>query len=127
MAMISGQLVTAFRQATPSERVFFSLPKPGVAYSDDRTAGSLFLRGRYLHVVLQDHSSFIQADTGGGETKDIRDTKGMKLWVAGPAQAAQSDSIRTLQPSSMPVLRFNGTRKARRRVANLSGIQRNTC
>ena len=88
MAMISGQLVTAFRQATPSERVFFSLPKPGVAYSDDRTAGSLFLRGRYLHVVLQDHSSFIQADTGGGETKDIRDTKGMKLWVAGPAQAA---------------------------------------
>lgn len=88
IAAISRQLVTAFQQATPAERVFFSLPHSGVAYSEDRTAGSLFLRGRYLHIVLRDHSSFIQADTGGGETKDIRDTKGMKLWVAGPAQAA---------------------------------------
>lgn len=88
LAMISGQLATALRQATPTERVFFSLPKPDVAYSEDRTAGSLFLRGRYLHMVLQDHSSFIQADTGGGELKDLRDSKGMKLWVAGPAQAA---------------------------------------
>lgn len=88
LAMISGQLATALHQATPTERVFFSLPKPDVAYSEDRTAGALFLRGRYLHLVLQDHSSFIQADTGGGELKDIRDTKGMKLGVAGTAQAA---------------------------------------
>lgn len=88
LAVISGQLTKAFHQAQPSERVFFSLPKPDVVYSEDRTAGSLFFRGRYLHVVVQDHSSFIQADSGGGDVKDIRDTKGMKLWVAGPAQAA---------------------------------------
>ena len=88
LSMISGQLAAAFRQASPSERVFFSLPKPDVRYSEDRTAGSLFLRGRYLHVILHDHSAFIQADTGGGELKDIRDTKGMKLVIAAPAQAA---------------------------------------
>lgn len=88
LVMISGQLATALRQATPTERVFFSLPKPDVSYSEDRTTGSLFLRGRYLHVIVQDHSSFIQADTGGGELKDLRDTKGMKLQVAGFAQAA---------------------------------------
>lgn len=100
LAMISGQLAGAFRQVKPSERVFFSLPKPDVPYSEDRTAGSLFLRGRYLHLVLQDHSSFIQADTGGGELKDIRDTKGMKLWVAGPAQAATVPDLE--EPSWTP-------------------------
>jgi len=68
--------------------VFFSLPKPDVSYSEDRTEGSLFLRGRYLHVVVTDHVSVIRADTGGGDPKDIRDTKGMKLWVSWPAQAA---------------------------------------
>lgn len=88
LAMVSGKLVAAFRQATPTERIFFSLPKPDVAYSEDRTVGALFMRGRYLHVVVQDHAAFIQADTGGGELKDLRDTKGMKLSVAGPAQAA---------------------------------------
>lgn len=88
LGTISGYLAAAFREAKPTERVFFSLPKPEVAYSEDRTEGSLFLRGRYLHVVVRDHSSFIQADTGGGDVKDLRDTKGMKLWVAGPAQAA---------------------------------------
>jgi hypothetical protein len=87
-AMIAPAVTSAFREAKSTERVFFSLPKPEVAYSEDRTEGSLFLRGRYLHVVVTDHSSFIQADTGGGEVKDIRDTKGMKLWVARPAQAA---------------------------------------
>ena len=59
-----------------------------MTYSEDRTVGFLFFRGRYLHVVLTDHSSFIRTDTGGGEYKDIRDTKGMKLWVAGMARAA---------------------------------------
>lgn len=85
---ISPHLANAFHQAAPTERVFFSLPKPDVSYSEDRTEGSLFLRGRYLHVVVTDHSSVIRADTGGGDPKDIRDTKGMKLWAAGPAQAA---------------------------------------
>ena len=88
LSLIAPSLAMAFHEAKPTERVFFSLPKPEVSYSEDRTEGSLFLRGRYLHVVVTDHSSFIQADTGGGEVKDIRDTKGMKLWVAGPAQAA---------------------------------------
>lgn len=88
LAAVSEQLASALRQATPTERIFFSLPKPDVAYSEDRTVGSIFLRGRYLHLVLQDHSAFIQADTGGGELKDLRDSKGMKLWVAAPAQVA---------------------------------------
>lgn len=86
LSVISGPLVTAFREAKPTERVSFSLPKPDVTYSEDRTVGFLFFRGRYLHVVLTDHSSFIRTDTSGG--KDIRDTKGMKLWATGPARAA---------------------------------------
>ena len=36
----------------------------------------------------RDHYAFLKADTGGGEKRDPRDTKGMKLWVVGPAQAA---------------------------------------
>lgn len=88
LPVVSQHLAEAFRQASPAERVFFSLPKGGPAYSEDRTAGALFIRGRYVHLVLHDHSAFIQADTGGGEPKDIRDTKGMKLWVASPARAA---------------------------------------
>ncbi len=88
LSIISGHLATAFREAKPTERVFFSLPKPEAIYSEDRTVGALFFRGRYLHVVVTDHSSFIRTDTGGGEYRDIRDTKGMKLWVAGPAHAA---------------------------------------
>jgi hypothetical protein len=84
----AGYLADAFRQAGPSERVFFSFPKPGVHYSEDRTTGALFLRDRYLHVVVTDHSSIIQADTAGGDAKDIRDTKGMKLWIAKPAVEA---------------------------------------
>ena len=91
LSVISGPLVTAFREAKPTERVSFSLPKPDVTYSEDRTVGFLFFRGRYLHVVLKDHSSFIRTDSGGGEdsaVKDLRDTKGMKLWVTRPARAA---------------------------------------
>jgi len=38
--------------------------------------------------VLSDHYGFLQADPGGGEKRDPRDTKGLKLWVVGPAQAA---------------------------------------
>ena len=78
----------AFAKAGPNERVFFSFPKPDVHYSEDRTTGALFLRGRYLHVVVTDHSSVIHADTAGGDARDIRDTKGMKLWIAKPAGEA---------------------------------------
>ena len=88
LSTIAEPLTVAFRTAEPTERVFFSLPKPEAIYSEDRTVGALFFRGRYLHVVVTDHSSFIRTDTGGGEYRDIRDTKGMKLWVAGPAHAA---------------------------------------
>ena len=85
---IAAPIASAFQQAAPSERVFFSLPKSQTTYSEERTTGALFLRGRYLHVVLTDHSAFTSADTAGGEVKDLRDTKGMKLWVAAPATAA---------------------------------------
>ena len=85
---IASPVAAAFQQATPSERVFFSLPKSQTTYSEERTTGALFLRGRYLHVVLTDHSAFTRADTAGGEVKDLRDTKGMKLWVTAPATAA---------------------------------------
>jgi hypothetical protein len=84
----SDHLSDALRQAGPTERVVFSFPKSGVKYSDDRTAGALFVRDRYLHIVVTDHSSVTRADTGGDNLKDLRDTKGMKLWVAKPAQAA---------------------------------------
>ena len=88
LANIAPHLAKALHEVKPTERVYFSLPKPDVAYSEDRTAGSFFLRGRYLHVVVNDHSAFIQADTAGGDLKDLRDTKGMALWVTSPAQAA---------------------------------------
>lgn len=89
LSVISEQFATAFREAKPTERVFFSLPKPDVTYSEDRTVGALLFRGSYLHVVVTDHSSIIRTDTGGGDYKDLRDTKNMKLWVVGPAQAAK--------------------------------------
>lgn len=85
---VSQHLAAAFRGAGPTERVFFSLVNPQAPYSDDRTAGALFLRGPYMHIVVTDHASIAAADTGGGDVKDIRDTKGMKLWVVHPAKAA---------------------------------------
>lgn len=85
---IVPHLVTALQQAGQAERVFFSLPHRGESYSEDRTEGSIFTRGRYLHVVVTDHSSIVRADTGGGDPRDLRDTKGMKLWISKPAQAA---------------------------------------
>lgn len=93
LSSIAGHLAAAFRQAKPEERIFFSLPKPEVTYSEDRTVGSMFFRGAYLHVVVTDHSSFVRTDTGGGDYKDPRDTKGMKLWVAGPTQAAMVSDL----------------------------------
>ena len=88
LSTISEHLAKALREARPDERVSFSLPKPDVTYSDERTVGFLFFRGSYLHVVVTDHSSIIRTDTGGGEYRDSRDTKGMNLSVGGPIQAA---------------------------------------
>jgi hypothetical protein len=88
LQIFAGPVAEALREAGPTERVFFSFPKPDVTYSEDRTAGALFLRGPYLHLVLTDHSSVVHADTGGGDVKDIRDTKGMKLWLDKPAVEA---------------------------------------
>ena len=84
----ASPITDALKEAGPTERVFFSFPKPGESYSEDRTAGALFLRGRYLHIVVTDHSSVLRADTGGDNLRDVRDTKGMKLWIARPAEAA---------------------------------------
>ncbi len=84
----SSPFADALKTVEPTERVFFSFPKPGGRYSEDRTAGALFLRGRYLHIVVTDHNSVLRADTGGDNLRDLRDTKGMKLWIARPAEPA---------------------------------------
>ncbi len=86
--LLAEPLAAAFKQATPRERVFFSIQNPNATYDTDRTSGSLFFRDDYLHVILTDHYSFLKADPGGGEKRDLRDTKGMKLWVVGRAWAA---------------------------------------
>lgn len=85
---VSQPLAEAFRGAGPTERVFFTLVNRQAPYRDDQTAGALFLRGPYMHIVVTDHMSVLTADTGGGDQKDIRDSKGMKLWVVHPAKAA---------------------------------------
>ena len=85
---LAEPLAAAFHEATPRERVFFAIQNPTAPYDTDRTSGSLFFRDDYLHVVLTDHYTFLQADPGGDEKRDPRDTKGMKLWVAGSVGAA---------------------------------------
>jgi len=85
---LAEPLAAAFHEATPRERVFFAIQNPDAPYETDRTSGSLFFRDDYLHVVLTDHYAFLQADPGGGEKRDPRDTKGMKLWVVESARAA---------------------------------------
>ena len=85
---LAEPLAAAFHEVTPRERVFFAIQNPTASYESDRTSGSVFFRDDYLHVVLTDHYSLLQADPGGGEKRDPRDTKGMKLWVVRPAQAA---------------------------------------
>lgn len=86
--LLAEPLAAAFKQATPRERVFFSIQNPNATYDTDRTSGSLFFRDDYFHVILTDHYAFLKADPGGGEKRDLRDTKGMKLWVVGPTRAA---------------------------------------
>ena len=88
LVALAGPLAAAFHEATPRERVFFAINNPTAPFETDRTSGSLFFRDDYLHVVLTDHYAFLQADPGGGEKRDPRDTKGMKLWVVRPARAA---------------------------------------
>ncbi len=88
LVLLAEPLAAAFHEATPRERVFFAIQNLAASYDTDRTSGSLFFRDDYLHVILTDHYAFLKADPGGGETRDLRDTKGMKLWVVGPAQAA---------------------------------------
>ena len=100
LSTISGPLASAFRAVNQNERVSFSLPKPDVTYSDDRTVGFLFFRGSYLHVIVTDHSSIIRTDTGGGEVRDIRDTKGMKLSVTSSIKMAIVPDLE--QPRWMP-------------------------
>jgi hypothetical protein len=87
-AELAEPLAAAFHAATPRERVFFAIQNPDAPYDTDRTSGSLFFRDDYLHVVLTDHYAFLQADPGGGEKRDPRDTKGMKLWLIRSAPAA---------------------------------------
>ncbi|WP_447986758.1 hypothetical protein [Nitrospira sp. Nam74] len=88
--IIAAPIAQAFQQAAPKERVFFSIPgnRPPYPSEKEKTAGALFFRDQYLHMVLTDHYAFTPADPGGGEERDPRDTKGMKLWVAAPARAA---------------------------------------
>ena len=89
LALMAEPLAAAFHKANPDERVFFSIQDPNAPYRTDRTAGSLFFRDDYLHVVLTDHYAFLKADPGGDETRDPRDTKGMKLLVATPVHATK--------------------------------------
>jgi hypothetical protein len=87
LVLLAEPLATAFHEATPGERVFFVIQNLDALYETDRTSGSLFFRDEYLHVVLTDHYAFLQADPGGGEKRDPRDTKGMTLSVVGAAGA----------------------------------------
>ncbi len=80
-------IAVAFQKAGPGERVFFSIASKTSPYGD-ATAGSLFLRDGYLHLVVTDHKAIARADTAGGDEKDPLDTKGMKLWIPAPYKAA---------------------------------------
>lgn len=88
--VITEPIAHAFELAGPNERVFFSIPgnKPAYPYQKEKTVGALFFRDHYLHMVLTNHYAFPPTDPGGGEERDPRDTKGMKLWVGAPARPA---------------------------------------
>jgi hypothetical protein len=62
-------LATAFREATPKERVFFVIHNPTAPYETDRTSGSLFFRDDYLHVVLTDHYAFYRPIQEGARSE----------------------------------------------------------
>lgn len=96
--LIASPIAEAFQQATPSDRIFFSLPNLRARYQKERTEGALFFRDPNLFILLKDHSAFTRTDTGGGEDeRDPRDHQAMHLSVASPVQAvklAQEDSPR---------------------------------
>lgn len=95
LPLIATPLSSAFGQAGPQDRIFFSVPNLNAPYEPERTAGALFLRGPHLHLLLTDHTAFPRTDTAGGEDdRDIRDTKGMKLWVPPAIQAPQTATPR---------------------------------
>ncbi|MFO0768284.1 MAG: hypothetical protein U0231_16200 [Nitrospiraceae bacterium] len=50
----------------------------------------MFIRDGVLHFILVDHYIFQQADPGGGERRDPRDTKGGYFDRAASVQAAFS-------------------------------------
>lgn len=85
---LAGPIARAFGVAGPQERVFFQLANVAKPYERDRTAGSLFVRGPYLHVIVTDHYELFSADPGGGEERDPRDMKGMTLSWAEPLHPA---------------------------------------
>ncbi|GIW54391.1 MAG: hypothetical protein KatS3mg082_0795 [Nitrospiraceae bacterium] len=93
---LAGPIARAFGVAGPQERVFFQLANVAKPYERDRTAGSLFVRGPYLHVIVTDHYKLFRADPGGGEERDPRDMKGMTLSWAEPLHPA------TLLPHEEP-------------------------
>ena len=90
LGLIAAPIATAFSQAKPRERVFFSIPNLAAPFRPERTEGALFFRGPYLHFLLTDHSAFTKTDQAGGD--DPRDTKGMRLYVSGPWKAAAPPS-----------------------------------
>ena len=87
---IAEPIAHAFQLAGPHERVFFLIPgnKPAYPYQKEAIAGALFFRDQYLYMVLTNHYAFPPTDPGGGEERDPRDTKGMKLWASTPARPA---------------------------------------
>src|SRR3989475_10222488 len=92
LILLAEPLAAAFHEATPRERIFFTIQNPTAPYETDRTSGNLFFRDDYLHVVLTDHYTFLQADRGGGERRDPRDTQGMKRWAV---EQLPGDSVPT--------------------------------
>jgi len=87
--LIAAPIANAFRQASPRDRIFFSIPDLHARYHRERTEGELFVRIPYFFVLLKDHSAFTGTDTGGGDDeRDPRDHKGMELSVASPVRAS---------------------------------------
>jgi hypothetical protein len=88
LRLVAAPIAEAFGLAGPYERVFFLLPNPKSPYGD-ATAAFLFVRNAFMHLVVTDHKAYARADTAGGDEKDPRDMKGMKLWAAAPYHAAE--------------------------------------
>jgi hypothetical protein len=88
LRLVAAPIAEAFGLADPSERVFFLLPNPKSPYGD-ATAAFLFVRNTFMHLVVTDHKAYARADTAGGDEKDPRDMKGMRLWAAAPYHAAE--------------------------------------